>query len=202
MKKIITFLFFICHLSTIYGQRSEYYEKLINEQAVEEKKYIISIRASGFLTFGSELWKDDSAFGADYKLGFSADFSTSSDIWLGFGADFLTRTYGYTYTSFTGRYISIPLSLSKRSDLFYAKTGLHFDFLISESTTFEDTEIDVDEFYNNFRMGLHFEVGCCKWKHFDIGTFIEWNFINFSNSDKTDEYLGDWNMGLTVAYKF
>lgn len=204
MKKyLLTSLFVFSCLNAAYSQRSERYEDLINDYSSDNMSYIFSVRASGIFTFGSELWNDASAFGADYSLGVHADVLTSSEIWLGLGVEFLSRTYGYTHASFSGRYISIPLNVSSRGENFYAKTGFHFDFNVSNTTKYDDIEVDIqDDSYNKFRMGIHCEAGYCGWKHFDVGVCLGWTFTNFLNSELIDEYTGDWNMGVVVAYKF
>lgn len=204
IKKFFTlFLMTFCLVTVANSQRSEYYDELMGHYSKCNKKSVILIKASGFMTFGTDLLNDGGAFGGDYCFGINTDFYLKSGILLGSGLEFVTRTYDYEeYATFIGRYISIPFNISGRGENFYIKTGTHFDFNVSKTTKVEDKEIDVDDLYNTFRMGLHLEFGFCGWDHFDVGVLIGWNFTNFLQYDFVGDNLNDWNLGVVAAYKF
>lgn len=191
-----------CFLTVINGQLSEEYNSMINKYS-KNKKVLISIKASGLMTFGTDLLDDGGAFGGDYCIGINTDFYSNSDLLFGTGLEFVTRTYDYEdYATFIGRYISIPINISRRGESFYTKAGINFDFNISGTTKVADVKVDLEDLYNVFRMGLHLEIGYCGWEHFDLGGYLGWNFTNFINTEYFDKGLKDWNLGLLFAYKF
>lgn len=200
-KKVLSLLLMLFGFLTIANaQLSEEYNNMINKHSKNEK-VIILIKASGLMTFGTDLLDDGGAFGGDYCLGVNTDFYYN-DLLFGSGLEFVTRTYDYeNYAKFIGRYISIPLNISSRGETFYVKTGFNFDFNISSTTKVNDVKVDIEDLYNVFRMGLHFETGYCGWEHFDLGVYLGWNFTNFINTQYINKNLKDWNLGLILTYR-
>lgn len=173
--------------------------KAIRDQKFKEQKAVVfGIRAGANLAnIGLKSGiEGSSSMAVGFHLGANADVKLTYDLHLNVGLLFSQKGYefkgnGYEETT-TAQFITLPVQLSYRIDMFQINVGPYVDFGMGGQIDYKVGKLDTFEHFDAMNYGITFGAGVILGKNFYLGANYECGMSNYANR----------NIAISLGYNF
>ena len=173
--------------------------KAIRDQKAKEQEAIVfGVRAGvNLATVGMKGETEGStSMSAGFHVGANADVKLTYELHLNAGLLFSQKGYEFKGKGYeektTAQFITIPVQLSYRINMFQINLGPYLDFGLGGDIDYKEGKIGTFEHFDKMNYGVTFGAGVILGKNFYIGANYECGMSNYANR----------NIAISLGYNF